>query len=206
MKASLITDSVLNIGAGHPLDLVRTKNITDTVYTTLWEKQPFTVEAGEERPLLRYIATKFARELVTEIINKKVAQTGKSIIDFASERIPLLNQILLSVEQPYIQIPVGQQPPQPAIQEAPLAPGEVPVDLGRATVLQELGVSEGKVTSSPKDVAANIKTIAPEPASPRAVHKEKEKLSKRAKELGIKVEPNWSLDKIKEAILYGQAK
>lgn len=193
----------LNISDGHPLDMIRVFNPLNKEYTTHWDKQPFSVEAQEHRQLLRYIAVKLAREIADKIIGKKAHAAGKSVIHFASERIDILNQVLIEVVQPYIQGEDRGNVPS----EQVLKKGETAIDIGKRSMLQELGIADKKPVSSPKDVAANIISAKPKKGTtidPMEIRKEKLKLIERAKVLGIKgIRKNWSLSKIKKAILEG---
>ncbi len=199
----------LNIPNIQPLDIVEVHNPLDEPFTTFWDKQPTTAQANETRSMLGYIAIKFAKEIADKVIMAKADATKKSIISFAGERIDILNQVLLRVIQPYVSTPQVNIP-----QEQVLKPGEVALNIGNRTLLQELGIPDTAPVSSPSDVASNIvstKTEHPlspeatstEPRDPMDIRKEKEKLVKRAKELGIKAEIGWSLERIKNTILGG---
>ena len=196
-----ILQKQLNIGDGHPLDQIRTANPTTDDYTTYWAKQPFTVAAGKDRSLLRYIAEKFGRELADKVFNKKADREKKPIIYYLPQRLKLLNTILVEVTEPYLQVDADQRLPQGEV----LKKGETALNIGRRSLLNELGIPDKPPVSSKADVAKNIISTKPEEKQPSTmeIKKEKEKLIARAKKFEIKVNKNWSLDRIKKTILEG---
>lgn len=200
--AKQILPKQLNIGDGHQLDMIQVANPTSDDYTTYWAKQPFTLESKKERIMLRYIAVKFARELADKVLNKKADREKKPIISYLPERLELLNSILIEVTEPYLQVDPDQRHlPQGDV----LKKGETALNIGRRSVLNELGIPDKPPVSSKADVAKNIISTKPEEKQPSTmeIKKEKEKLIARAEKFEIKVKKNWSLDRIKKAILEG---
>ena len=187
-----ITSDKLNIGEGHPLDIIKVANPT--------KEDEFATAVAKY--LLRYVATKFARELADREFGRKADAEKKPIIYYLPKRLEFLNLVLIEVTEPYMQTSTDQQdlPPEQVIQK-----GESALDIGRRNILNELGIPDKPPVSSNKDVAANIVNTEkpPEKVSPMAIKKEKDKLTTRAKTLGIKISKQWSLEKIKKTILEG---
>lgn len=199
-----VASEQLNIGEGHPRDLIKVANPTEEEYITYWGKQPFPIQTKGERILLRYLAVKFGRELTDRVIGEKAEAEDKPITHYYSERIKILNSILLEVVEPYIQVTAEGRDAPPVPPEQVARKGETALDIGRRSVLNEVGIPDKPPVSSEKDVAANIVDKTPKgKTSPAKIKEEKNKLLTRAKALGIKASSQWSLERIKKTILEG---
>jgi hypothetical protein len=148
-------EEVLKIGEGHELDQIRVVNITNKDYTTYWGKEPFTIQAGKERIMLRYIALKFARELADRLItaeaDKLEGREKGNVIRYMHKKPAYLNSILVEVVDRYSSKPTNTQ----------VDTGEqdtfTALDVGDISVLEELGIARVPVKSTVDDISDNFR-------------------------------------------------